>query len=85
MVLSASKKIRDEKLCFIIINPAAKDEEKINWGKKLIEKIIDITKAKYIEVHPKTKFNLLKGEKAFIDEEKLTEFFAAVNEIKKEI
>jgi len=82
LVLSASKKIRDEKLGFIIINPAAKDEEKINWGKKLIEKIIDITKAKYIEVHPKTKFNLLKVEKAFIDEEKLTEFFDAINDVK---
>lgn len=82
LVLSASKKIRDEKLGFIIINPAAKDEEKVNWGKKLIEKIIDITKAKYIEVHPKTKFNLLKVEKAFIDEEKLTEFFDAINDVK---
>jgi len=82
LVLSASKKIRDEKLGFIIINPAAKDEEKINWGKKLIEKIIDITKAKYIEVHPKTKFNLLKVEKAFIDEEKLTDFFDAINDVK---
>ncbi len=82
LVLSASKKIRDEKLGFIIINPAAKDEEKVNWGKKLIEKIIDITKAKYIEVHPKTKFNLLKVEKAFIDEEKLTDFFDAINDVK---
>jgi len=82
LVLSASEKIRDEKLGFIIINPAAKDEEKVNWGKKLIQKIINITKAKYIEVHPKTKFNLLKEEKAFIDEQKLTEFFDAVNEVK---
>jgi len=57
-------------------------KKKINWGKKLIEKIIDITKAKYIEVHPKTKFNLLKVEKAFIDEEKLTEFFDAINDVK---
>ncbi|HHE36985.1 MAG TPA: VWA domain-containing protein [Candidatus Cloacimonetes bacterium] len=82
LVLSASKKIRDEKLGFIIINPAAKDEENVSWGKKLIEKIIDITKAKYIEVHPKTKFNLLREEKAFIDEEKLTEFFDAMNDVK---
>ena len=82
LVISASEKIRDEKLGFIIINPAAKEKENVNWNTKLIEKIIAITKAKYIEVHPKTKFNLLKGEKAFIDEQKLTDFFAAVNEVK---
>jgi len=82
LVLSASEKIRDEKFGFIIINPATKEEEKVNWGTRLIEKIIDITKAKYIEVHPKTKFNPLKGGKAFVDEQKLTEFFAAVNEVK---
>ena len=85
LVLSASEKIRDEKLGFIIINPAAKDEEEVSWGKKLIEKIIDITKAKYIEVHPKIKFNLIKGEKAFIDDKKLTELTNIVNEIKMEI
>ena len=85
LVLSASEKIRDEKLGFVIINPAAKDEEEVSWGKKLIEKIIDITKAKYIEVHPKIKFNLIKGEKAFIDDKKLTELTNIVNEIKMEI
>jgi len=81
LVLSASEKIRNEKLGFIIINPSEK-KDKDKWNAKLIKKIIDITKAKYIEIHPKMKFNLLKGEKAFIEEEKLTEFFIAVNEIK---
>jgi len=82
LVLSASEKIRDKKLGLIIINPSAKMEEKVNWNKKLIEKIINITKAKYIEVQPKTKFNLLKGEKAFVEEEKLSQVFNIINEIK---
>ncbi|MBC8384456.1 MAG: VWA domain-containing protein [Candidatus Cloacimonetes bacterium] len=81
-VIFASEKIRYKKFGFIIINPAVKEEKKINWNKKLIDKIIDITKAKYIEFHPKIKFNLLKGDKAFIDNIKLTELTNIVNEVK---
>ncbi|MBT3169491.1 MAG: VWA domain-containing protein [Candidatus Cloacimonetes bacterium] len=81
LVLSASEKIRNEKLGFIIINPSEKVDDKVNWNAKLIKKIIEISNAKYIEIQPKTKYNLLK-EKAFIEEEKLTEFFTTVNEVK---
>ncbi len=82
LVLSAAEKIRDEKLGFIIINPSAEKEEKMTWNKKLIEKIIAISKAKYIEVNPRMKLNLFQGERAFIDEDKLNEFFDTVNEVK---
>lgn len=82
LVLSASEKIRDEKLGFIIINPAAKEKEKISWGKKLIEKIIDITHAKYIEVPPKIRFSPFKSASPIIEKEKLSEFFDAINDVK---
>ncbi|MCK4956848.1 MAG: hypothetical protein KAS49_04380, partial [Candidatus Cloacimonetes bacterium] len=42
-IADASKNISSAKLGFIIINPAAKNKAKVNWGKKLIEKITDIT------------------------------------------
>ncbi len=85
LVISAAEKIKCEKIGFIIINPVAKDGEEINWGKKLIKAIIDVTNAKYIEVNPSAKYNLLKGDTAFVDETKLTEFFTAVNEVKVNI
>ncbi|MDA3813547.1 MAG: VWA domain-containing protein [Candidatus Cloacimonetes bacterium] len=85
LVISAAEKIKCQKIGFIIINPAEKDEGELNWGKKLIKKVTDITNAKYIEVNPTTKYNLLKGETAFVDEEKLTEFYTAVNEVKVNI
>ncbi len=81
LVLSVSEKIRNENLGFIIINPSEKTDDKVNWNAKLIKKMIEISKAKYIEIQPKIKYNLLKGE-AFIEEEKLTEFFTTVNEVK---
>ncbi len=85
LVISAAEKIKCERIGFIIINPAAKDKVEVNWGKKLVKKITDIINAKYVEVNPSTKYNLLKGETAFVDEAKLTEFFTAVNEVKVNI
>lgn len=85
LVISAAEKIKCQKNGFIIINPTAKDEVGLNWGMKLIKKLTDITNAKYIEVNPKIKYNLLRGETAFVDEEKLNEFFAAINEVKLNI
>lgn len=84
-VLSVSKKIRNKKLGFIIINPAIKKNNLVNWNKKLIDKIINITKANYIEFQPVIKYNLFKGEKAFIDDEKLTELINIVTDIKMEV
>ncbi|MCF7918570.1 MAG: VWA domain-containing protein [Candidatus Cloacimonetes bacterium] len=82
LVISAAEKMRDEKLGFIIINPAADKKGQANWGQKLIEKIVKITQAKYIEVSPTISFNLFRGENAIIEEEKLTELFSAVSDVK---
>ena len=82
LVISAAEKIRDEKLGFIVINPAADDKQKESWGQKLIKKIVKITEAKYIEVPPKISYNLLNAEKAIIEEDKLTELLSAVSDVK---
>ena len=82
LVVSASEKIRDNNIGFIIINPTSKTKTKNNWNKKLIDKILEITDAKYIEINPKIEFNIFKGEKAYIEDESINEFFSAINDVK---
>jgi Mg-chelatase subunit ChlD len=82
LVLSASKKIKEDRIKMIIINPAIDKNHYDGWGEKLIKKIVAITDAKLIEITPKYKFNLIKGSKAFVDESYYEMFSKILNETK---
>lgn len=81
-VIAAAEKIRDQNLGFIIINPHSQEVDKVTWGKNLIDKVLDITRAKYVEVPANIRFNLLKGERAIIESDTMTNFFEAMNDVK---
>lgn len=82
LVLSVSEKIRNEKLGFIIINPSAKVDDKVYWNAKLIKKIIEISKAKYIDIQPKKKTHFYSADKAVIEDDIMNEFFKIVSDLK---
>jgi len=85
LVLSAVEHIKQSRIGLIIINPASpKETYKHNWGLILGKRCAEIAGGKYIEVHSKRKYNLFSGEERIdIDEKTFSEFFTAINEIKK--
>ncbi|MCD4817080.1 MAG: VWA domain-containing protein [Candidatus Cloacimonetes bacterium] len=85
LVISVAEKIKEAKLGLIIINPTDDEKEKPSWARKLIDKIVSLTEAKYIEVHPEYKFSFLGDGKAVVDDNTLTEFFDVVNDVKLEL
>lgn len=55
-VISASEKIKKAKIDMVIINPSTQESKK-SWNLKLIDKIRDVSNAKYIRIHPQMQSN----------------------------
>ncbi len=64
-VISASERIRKAKIDLVIINPSTQDSTE-SWNYKLINKVIDVSQAKYIRIHPRIRYNSPKETETFI-------------------
>ena len=84
-VISATEKIKREKIELIIINPSIYKSDKNSWNKKLIKKVINISNAKYMEIHPKKSTNIFNKERFEIDRADIIKFTQTVWEIKSDI
>jgi magnesium chelatase subunit D len=81
-VVQACRKIKKEQISFIIINPGRKHENKAGWNIKLIDKMLEVTQARYIEFEPKIKYNIFQGEKTVIEDGKIQKLTQAIYEMK---
>lgn len=84
-VISAAEKLMNEKLGFIIINPAPNDKGKNNWGQKLIKKVMEVSNAKLIDLPPVISYSIIGTQNDNVTEEKLTELYTAVCDVKLNI
>lgn len=83
LVIKAAQKIRDSKVGMLIINPAPlKDIKSTNWGKRLADKVVNITDCKYIEISPTIHFVTPFKQEFYIKEQQLENFYNAFNDTK---
>ncbi len=64
-VINASEKIKKAKIDLMIINPSV-ERCQGTWNIKLIDKIIEVSGAKYVRIYPRTLPKVLRGKKSSI-------------------
>lgn len=83
MVINVAHHIRDSKTGMLIINPAPIQKIKnTNWGKKLANKIIDITHCRYIEIPPSIRQVTPFKQEFYMKQQQMDIFYNAFNETK---
>lgn len=82
-VIRAAREIDDQKIRFLVLNPAPPAKEGSNsWGRRLAEEVTTGSSARYVELHPKMVAALLQAPQARFSEVEMEAVMDAVADLK---